>query len=159
MFVAMSGFALVVRTRSTAGGFVGIKSKCTRNFTGELRPGTEPRNLVLLALLLGGDRHLVILTGLVGPLVIKQRGPVIPRVRIEGIGTLRGIGIRTRGVRLAPGAKLQGGLGLRHPVLQQSMHAGTSHVGIARVDKSANLPPPNSGILCPMDVLWQVPEG
>ena len=105
MFVAMSGFAMVVRKRSTAGGFVGTKSICTRIFTSEPRPGTEPRNLVLLALLSGGGHHLEILTGLVGLLVIKERGPVIPRVRIEGIDTLRGIGIRTRGVRLAPGAE------------------------------------------------------
>ena len=48
------------------------------------------------------------------------------QVRIEEIDT---IGIRTRGVRLAHLAKLQGGLGLRHPVLQQSMHAEISHVG------------------------------
>ena len=105
MSVAMSGFALVVGTRSTAGGFVGIKSICTKIFTSELRPGKEPRNLVLLALLSGDGRHVGTLTGLVGLLVTKERRLVIPRVRVREIDILRGIGIRTGGVRLAPGTK------------------------------------------------------
>ena len=73
MFVAMSGSALVVGTRSTVGEFVGIKSICTKIFASELRPGKEPRNLVLLALLSGDGRRLGTLTGLVGLLVTKEK--------------------------------------------------------------------------------------
>ena len=88
MFVAMNGFVLVARTKLIAGGFVRIRSICTKTFTNDLSQGTGPRNLVLLVPS-GDDLRLEIPIGLIGLLVIQGRGPVIPQVLIEGISTLR----------------------------------------------------------------------
>ena len=97
MFVAMNGFVLVARTKLTAGGFVRTRSICTKTFTNDLSPETEPRNLVLLVLPLGDDLRLENLIGLIGLLAIQGRGPVIPQA-------LTGIESRRSGARLAPGA-------------------------------------------------------
>ena len=87
---------------------------------------------------LGDDLLLEIPIGLIGLLAIRGRGPVIPLVLIEGIGTLPGIESRTSGARLALGVSPQGGPGLRRPAPLRLMHAGTSRVDTVRADKSAN---------------------